>query len=759
LSKDGSTLDAKLRNQSRGADHEAGDHDLHELVNFLWRRWKFIVGVTALAALAGMVFLARQTPAFTANAQILLDSHQTKPFGQDQIQFDLSNDYSMIENQMAIIRSVALLRRVVERERLAADPEFGSAPRGGSSLLSGISSIFFKYAPHVSGSEPAKTVEQDSQASVVPIAAMGTIGALQGALAVTRVGQASLINVAFTSVDPMKAARLANAVADAYVVDELDARLEAATRASNWFNDRLVDLRSQLRESEEAVAKFRAENNLVQATANATLNQEQLGQLNMGLVATRAETAEKKAHFDLMRKIESNGGDIASLPEVMNSDAIGGLRKQAADLSRQEAELLARYSAKHPSVVNVHAQIQDTRRQIAAEIQRIASKIEDEYQLAKARQDAAEKSLQEATGQMGLDASKAITLRELERSAAVNKSLFEDFLQRSRVTKEEATFEEHNSRVITPALPPGGPSAPNKTRIMAIALVLGLMAGAGGAYALEWLNAGFTTPREVEDILGFPLLASISRLFPRDLTIDGAVAAITDYPMLRPLSPFSEAVRSLRSGIQMADVDHPPKVLQFTSTVPGEGKTTLALALAASAAQAGARVLFIDCDLRHPSSSRLFGLQKEKGLVDYLIGEAELQDIVHYREKVCHWMLPAGGTTQNPSDLLGSERMKKLVEQFRAKFDLVVFDTPPTGPVIDPTVVARHLADKVVYVVRWASTPRGSVQRSVQQLSGHAEIAGVVFNYVDDAQARKYGGGTYSSYYGGGHQYAEYYRE
>lgn len=752
-------MDPRPLSQSPGADRDAEGRDLREIVNFLWRRWKFIAGVTALAALAGMVFLARQTPVYTANAQILLDTRQTKPFAQDQIQWDLSNDYSMIENQMAIIRSVALLRRVVERERLVADPEFGSAPRGGPSLLSGLSglrSIFFKDAPP-EGTGPPKNVQQDSQAGAVPFDAMATIGALQGSLVVTRVGQASLMNVAFTSVDPAKAARLANAVADAYAVDGLDARLDAATRASAWFNDRLVDLRKQLRESEQAVAQFRAQNNLVQANATATLSQEQLGELNMRLVATRAETAEKKAHFDLLQKIESNGGDIASLPEVMNSDAIGGLRKQAADLSRQEADLLARYSGKHPSVVNVHAQIQDTRRQIAAEIQRIASKIDDEYQLAKARQEAAEKSLQEATGQMGLDASKAITLRELERTAAVNKSLFEDFLQRSRVTKEESTFEEHNSRVITPALPPGGPSAPNKTRIMAIAVVLGLIAGVGGAYALEWLNAGFTTPREVEDMLGFPLLASISRMLPGDLTIDGAVAAITDYPMLRPMSSFSEAVRSLRSGIQMADVDHPPKVLQFTSTVPGEGKTTLALSLAASAAQAGAKVLFIDCDLRHPSSSRSFGLQREKGLVDYLIGEAELEDIVHYQEKVRHWTLPAGGTTQNPSDLLGSERMRKLVDQLRAKFDLVVFDTPPTGPVIDPTVVARHLADKVVYVVRWASTPRGSVQRCVHQLSGHAEIAGVVLNCVDDAEARKYGG--YSSCYGGGRQYAEYYRE
>src|SRR5580704_19173736 len=183
-------LDPKLQSQSPDTDRDAGGLDLHEIVNFLWRRWKFIAGVTALAALAGMIFLARQTPVYTANARILLDSHQPRPFRQDQIPWDLSNDYSMIENQMAIIRSVALLRRVVERERLVADPEFGSAPGGGSSLLSGIRSIFFKGAPPEPGFGPPKTVPQDSQAGAVPFDAMAAIGALQGALTVTRVGQA-----------------------------------------------------------------------------------------------------------------------------------------------------------------------------------------------------------------------------------------------------------------------------------------------------------------------------------------------------------------------------------------------------------------------------------------------------------------------------------------------------------------------------------------------------------------------------------------
>ena len=177
-----------------------------------------------------------------------------------------------------------------------------------------------------------------------------------------------------------------------------------------------------------------------------------------------------------------------------------------------------------------------------------------------------------------------IRLRELERTAAVNKSLFEDFLQRAKITQEQSTFEAREARVITPALPPGAPSYPRKSQYLAINLLIGLLLGVGGAVAKELLNAGFTTPKQVEDILGLPLLTSVSLMRVRDLTIDGKLVPIHYYPVAKPLSRYSEAIRALRSGIQMTDVDHPPKVIQLTSTVPGEGKTTISLSLAASAA-------------------------------------------------------------------------------------------------------------------------------------------------------------------------------
>ncbi len=737
---------------------EAAGFDLREAINFAWRQWKFIGGVTALVLLIGGIYIARATPLYTATAQLLLDPRKEKAAGQDTILTDAVLDLPAVESQMAIIRSSSLLRRVVEKERLVSDPEFGSGPMGpGADMLASIRSFFTRSSQPTPANDTLTSQGSGALTSAAP-EINATVENIKTAVVVARAGQAYyVLNVSFTSADPVKAARLANAVADAYVVDKLDARFDAAKRASAWLSDRLVELRQQLRESEEAVAKFRADNNLPGSSQGQSLSQEQLGQMNSRLVQARAEAAEKKARLDLLQKIEAGGGNVSALPDVMNSGTIAELRRQESDFSRQEADLLARYSDRHPSVVNIRAQISDIRRSIGGEIKRLTANIQNEYQLAKARQDAVEKTLREVTGQTDLDNTKAITLRELERTAAVNKSLFEDFLQRARVTQENSTFEARDSRVITPALAPNIPSSPRKLIITLVSLFLGLMAGVGGAYAIELLNAGFTTPRQVEEVLEMPLLASISKMDARDLSVDGAALTMPEYPLVKPLSRFSEAIRSLRSAIQMSDVDNPPRVLQLTSTIPGEGKTTIALTIAASAAQSGQTALIIDCDLRHPSTSRYFKADKRMGLVDYLALEVDLQKCIFFDEKTKLWVLPAGAKTQNPPDLLGSERLKSLMTALRSKFDIIIIDTPPMGPVVDPLIVS-HLADKVIYVVRWASTAREMIRHSIERLSGHKKVAGVVFNYVVDAQAQKYGKYAYSYYYGGRY-YKKYYSE
>jgi succinoglycan biosynthesis transport protein ExoP len=730
--------------------------DLREAVSFFWRQWKFIAAVIALTVLAGIALALRQTPLYTSTAQVLLERQQQPVPGGDAVDRDSRIDMPMIESQMAIIRSTVFLRRVIEKEDLAKPQQAGnqeskSPPSFLDRVMSFILSPFDK-------DEAASTEDSGATAGSMPANELGAIESLRTALTVSRPTQFSyVLSIAVTSPDPARAARLANAVADGYLVDKLDTRFDAAKRASAWLSDRLVNLRQQVQDSEQAVAQFRADHGLVQSNGGATLNQQQLSDLNGKLIDAKADLAQKKARVDLLNSIQAKGGSVQNMPDIANAGALPALRQQAAALSAQEADLSARYGASHPQVVNIRAQLRDVERSIGSETGRLAAGVANEYELAQAKVASLEKSLQAATGQNNVDDATAVRLRELERTAAVNRTLFEDFLKQSKITQEQSTFEPQDVRIITPALAPATPSFPKKGRYVAVALVLGLMLGIGGAVAKERLNAGFTTPKQIEEILGLPLLTSVGRMADRDLAVEKRKVPIYEVPTLKPLSRFSEAIRSLRSGVHMTDVDRPPRVIQVTSTVPGEGKTTIALSLAASAASAKLKVLFIDADLRHPSATHAFGLSHEPGLVDLLVGDITVEQAIRPYEKGGYWALGSGNKTQNPTDLLGSERMRSLIASFKDAYDLVIVDTPPAGPLVDPVVVS-HLIDKIILVVRWGATARELVKECVIQLSGHRKIAGVAFNQVDEREAQKYGKYAYSYYYGRRY-YKQYYTQ
>src|SRR5262249_16717208 len=473
-----------------GAESAQSSFELRTYLNFLWRRWMFIGAVTALALLVGVIYLARATPIYTATAQILLNPHRqggADPYYSALFEF---YDSSHLQNQLTIISSAALLRRVVIKERLAPPPPAeANAPQSTS-----------------------QSPPDENAASTDARRIKDAVNRLRGALSVARVGQSQAINISVTWADPDRAAQLANAIADAYIVDQLDTRFEGAKRASAWLSDRLVELRKQLRDSEEAVATFRKENGLVRTSANVTLNDQQLADLNSKLLAARTDAAEKKTRGDFIDDVLAGKKALDAFPESLQTGSIlAALRAKLAEIKVRDADLLARYSSNHPAVVNAEAEKRDIERSIAAETQRIPQNVRNEYALAKARQNTLEQAMLEATGQGGLDSDAAIRLRELERTAAVNKTLFEDFLQKAKVSDEQSTLQARDARIVRPAQA-GGQSFPDRNSVLMRALMVGIGLGVGGAILIEMLNHGFTTPRQVEELLGVPVLASIHRM-------------------------------------------------------------------------------------------------------------------------------------------------------------------------------------------------------------------------------------------------------
>jgi capsular exopolysaccharide synthesis family protein len=481
-----------------------------------------------------------------------------------------------------------------------------------------------------------------------------------------------------------------------------------------------------------------------------TLSEQQLSELNGKLVTARAESAERRAKYEQAQQVQTRGGNVQAVPDVVRSTVISQLRQQQAEVARRTAELAARYNDTHPQVVNARAELRDIERSITAEIGRILSNLKNDYDVAKAREDSLQKSLEQLTGQNDVDNEVSIQLRALERLNVANKSLFENFLSRSKITQEQSTFEERDARVISPASKPNSPSFPRKTLVMSLALVIGCLIGIGGSVALDMLNAGFSTPKEIEEKLGIPVLATIPLLRDSERKIDGKPVDPAMYTHKKPLSRYAESIRALRMGVQMADVDNPAQVVLVTSSIPQEGKSTISTSLAYSALRANQRVMLIDADLRHPSVTHFFGLDNEPGLVDLLTGTVAVEKAFVKMDGLT--VIPAGSKSQNPPDLLGSTRMKALIEKLREFYDYIVIDTPPVGPVIDARV-AMQLADKVIFVVRWQSTTREMVTQSLEKLDADRKLAGIAFDLVDETKTPRYGPYSYYS----GDYYKKYY--
>ena len=718
--------------------------DLRQVQDFLWRRWKLILSTAAVIAAVTAIALLAVTPRYTATAQVLLDPGNQKLLGAGSLIPELSLDSGNVDSQLSLIRSTNLLRRVVENTKLTQDDEFGSAAQSG--LFSLITSWF-------SAQQEAEPKAAAVSADTIPPDVLGAIGHLRANLDVTRVQRTYVISIAVTSQDPIKAARLANAVADAYVVDQLNARYEAAKTASNWLAQRMEGMREQVKQSEEAVANFRREHGLVTTSSEGkvTISEQQLSDLNGKLVAARAETAAHRAAYEQAVRMQAQGGSLQTVSEVVRSPVISQLRSQQAIAAQKIAELSSRYNNDHPLVVRARAELRDINNSIAAETGRIIVNLKNEYDVAKAREDSMQKSLDQISGASGLDNSVGIRLRELERTNAANKTLFESFLSQAKVTSAQSTFDVRDSRIISPASKPGAPSFPKKKLVLSLALVVGLLIGIGGGVGLDMLNSGFTTNREIEEKLGIPVLASIPLLTAAERTINGKILEPAIYCHAKPLSRYAEAVRTLRMGVQMADVDNPAKVVLVTSSVPQESKSTIALSLAYSALKAGLSTVIIDGDLRHPTVSRFFGLEKGPGLVDLLAGTHSDDQTIVSRGGLT--VVPAGSKSQNPPDLLGSARMKGLVAKLRETHDYVIIDSPPVGPVIDAKV-AMALADKVIFAVRWQSTTREMVAQSIDGLNAGRKLAGIVLGVVDESKVPRYGRYSYYSSY----HYKSYYQ-
>ena len=710
------------------------------------RRWPIMLGSVAVLLALAVVWLLQTTAIYTATTQLLIDPRKERVLREEAVVGDLALDASSIATEVALVQSFSVARRVAEKLDLENNARF--SPPGGSFNFIG---WILGFLPQMFSAPDGGQEERAGDTPSLTPRQLSIIKAVQSGISVRREGPTYFIEISFSHRDAKLAAELANAVAESYLVEQLEARYQGARRAATWLSERVGALRGQLEASERALAEHRGKHNLVTAQAG-TLAEQQATEINAQLVAARSLTVDKRAQYEQAQRILDGGAGIESVGAVVNAPAIVGLRTQAAELGRQEAELLTRYGPEHPAVVKLRAERGDIRRQISQEVARVVQTLKTDYDFALRKEQSLEASLRELTGANSNDQA-VIRLRDLERDVQANRVLYESLLTRFKEAEQQTSLQTAESRVIAPAFAPNDPSHPRKGLTLILAVLVGLAMGLGAGFLLEQLESGFATVEQLEQATQLPVLAIVPRLETRERAVDGRTVSIPEYVALKPLSRFGESIRSVRVSALMSDIDRPPKLILVTSSVPAEGKSTVVQSLAYSAASSNQRVLLIDCDLRHPSTSKCFKAHEGPGLTDLLMGHASAEQVFVRGPLPNLTVLPAGTTTRHPPDILGSERLRALLASVCESYDVVMLDAPPLSPVIDSSILSK-LADKVIYVVNWRQTPRDLVLRSLQGIDDpRQKIAGLVLN---NAQLRLMS--SYSSYYSYYHKkYQKYY--
>lgn len=703
-------------------DEEELSLDFAALMEVWLRRWRPALVVGLIAAVVVAVVGLRQKPVYTATALVVIEPHaqQIVPLGPNQAQQQQPDqDTSSVDTEVLMASSQALAERLVQRDNLAKDPEFAGAPSA-------------KHGP------PTLAEIADG---------------VRSHLQVRRVGLTATIQFQFKSHSPEKAARLANDAADEFINWGLDSRTQQNQHSADFINAHLNSLQAEAQAAETAVEQYKIAHGLMSA-AGQTIAEQQVGTLGEQIAQAEADVAEKRARLNAANEQESRGGSGQDIGAALNSTTVGSLRTQQAEASRRLAELKSHYGPLYPDVQKAESQLADINSKIQDEANRIHSSLRAELNAAEQRLSSLRSSQYSAQGSLAANGRAEVGLIELERKAEASRQLYDAFLNQSKVTSVQGA-EQPDARLYDRATAPELPTSPNPKILFLLATLAGLVAAAGTIATLELFDTSLRTSDDVQKRFGLPVVGVIPTPLSTDLK-NRSLARLPpfEYLVKRPFSVFAESFRNLRAGLLVPTASgRRCRVVAVASSLPSEGKSTIAFCLMRTIALSGVPTVLVDCDVRQRGASNYGAARGGAGLVEVLEGSSRLADALVYDAESGGYLLPVISRPKDQVDLFSSEAMDRLMEELQERFQVVIIDTPAALAVADARIVAAR-ADAVLFVAQWAKTPAKAVELGLELFSSvGANIAGVILSRVDlKRQARQSYGGA--SYYG---HYAKYY--
>lgn len=761
-----------------------------EIFLIVRRQWLIVLTAAILAVGLGAAYVYTATPIYTATVEVVVSGA-----GESAIA-DIGGANVEAVKDDDVLTYIELMRsdRIIGRALSTIGPEFDFASAQvttATELKTEILTLTNLLLSGLGVERVFDTAETGATETDPPLDDAAVIRNIKESVSARRVGRTNVISVSYDDVDPDRAVAIVDAIANSFVEDHSQKRVQNADESRIWLESRISELKQQVLSADTAIQTFRSDNGLLETNGQLVTDQA-LSQTNELLLVAEAETSKIRAQYERVTDIIASGDTNAVITDALDSSLINQLRGKYLESSKFESEIRSRLGANHEQAIKLRNSMTEYSRLMFEELQRIRDSFANELAVAESREAKLRAAADNASGAAGQSNRVMVQLRELERESEVYRSMYEALLQRLQEVAQQAELPVVVAEVVNRPEFPESPSKPNKALILGLSLLLGIGAGAVGGALRELRDVSYKNGEQLGDdlelrFLGYaPLIKRVVN--PRRPDENDQPAAVpppppvptatpkskrgktsavkavppptprknvhfidntATYVISEPLSQFSETIRGCRLATEREMGKSGSQVIGVISAMPGEGKTTISTNLAMSYAEAGHRTLLIDSDLRRPGLSKLIGRTVQGGLYEVLKGTKTLEEALLGEPEVHLDILPCFGRSSTPADrTLDHRLMGPFLEKLRDTYEYIILDLPPLAPVIDARSISPSL-DSFLYVVEWGVTSR-SVVRSI--VNGEQEIfdkcRGVVLNKTNLDRMKYY------AYYGS----VEYYR-